>query len=97
MKPRKPKFNWKQLKKLLAYDSKTGQFTWRTDRRGVAAGSRAGSRLADGYWRIKIDYMPYKAHRLAWFHYYGVWPDRPVRHINGDRSDNRIANLKLRN
>jgi len=36
----------------------------------------------------------YYAHRLAWLYVYGVWPDGDTDHINRNKHDNRIANLR---
>src|SRR3546814_1788886 len=38
--------------------------------------------------------IPLLAHRVAWAIHYGEWPNGQIDHINGDPSDNRIANLR---
>lgn len=35
------------------------------------------------------------AHRIAWMLHYGTEPSGYIDHINRDRSDNRISNLRL--
>lgn len=35
-----------------------------------------------------------RAHRVAWAIYHGRWPSHSIDHINGDKSDNRIENLR---
>lgn len=95
------------LREILAYDSGTGALTWRKrDTRLFAADKDvdpwneryAGSQAfvsADsrGYLRGKIQGKRYAAHRVIWAMVHGVWPDE-VDHINGVRSDNRLANLR---
>ena len=47
-----------------------------------------------GYFQGGILGKPYLAHRVAWAIYSGAWPEHEIDHINGKRSDNRIANLR---
>lgn len=78
-----------RLKKLLHYDHDTGIFTWTRYSNHRQAGYNQR-----GYIYIQIDGKPYPAHRLAWLYMYGVWPTGMVDHINQNRRDNRITNLR---
>jgi hypothetical protein len=53
----------------------------------------AGTINPNGYIQINVQRNLWYAHRLAWFFVHGEWP-RYIDHINGDRSDNRIENLR---
>ena len=57
--------------------------------------NRVAGSLSEGYRRVSIQGKSTGAHRVAWFLHYGKWPDGFIDHINHDRSDNRIGNLRL--
>lgn len=84
----------KRLRELLCYDSDTGVFTWRMRRAPhVPAGCCAGSKQHNGYVKIVIDKQQNWAHRLAWLYVHGIHPNI-IDHIDGDKSNNRISNLR---
>lgn len=80
---------------LLSYDSESGEFRWRVARRGVKLNKAAGCfDKKFGYIRIRIDSRLYMIHRIAWLLSHKKFPENEIDHINGDRKDNRICNLR---
>ena len=96
-----------RVRELVHYEPESGAFTWlprprsafRSNRlfgqwHGRCSGKMAGGPGGSGYIVIPIDDGRYQAHRLAWLYVHGEWPEHFIDHINGIRSDNRLANLR---
>lgn len=96
------------LRELVEYDPMTGKFRWKErparffkkpSHRAMWNKQHAGReafcvRDQDGRLRGTIFRQQYLSHRVAWAMTYGEWPQFEIDHINGDNSDNRIANLR---
>ncbi|TAN09525.1 MAG: HNH endonuclease [Chitinophagaceae bacterium] len=86
-----------EIKALLHYDPESGVFTWRVALPTRRVGAPAGCEKTNGYRAIKIDGRILLEHRLAWIYMTGALPPHQIDHINGDRHDNRWANLRAAN
>lgn len=83
-----------RLREVLDYNPATGVFTRKITTNRLKAGQEAGSLNSSGYHHIMVDKVLYKSHRLAWLHTFGLWPKHKLDHINRNRADNRIENLR---
>lgn len=82
------------LREYLRYDSDTGDFFWKKDRCYKHNSNRKIKRTNNGYRAVFFKGKSYYLHRVAWFFYYGKWPEDQIDHINGDKLDNKIINLR---
>ena len=78
------------IEDTFTYNPITGEI----HRRGMSIRVEAVSR-ANGHRSVQYAGKRVYSSLLAWFLHYGEWPSRNIRHLNGDRGDNRIANLGM--
>ena len=82
------------VRELFIYEPDTGILRNRINRSTRAKiGEIAGSLRNDGYMRVGINNKAYSVHRIAFLYVYGYLPEF-LDHINGDKLDNRISNLR---
>lgn len=83
-----------EIQSKLHYDSETGIFTWKISGYGIRKNKQAGGLSPDGYKTIMINGKNYMAHRLVWLYVYGEFPINYIDHINHNKLDNRLINLR---
>jgi hypothetical protein len=82
--------------KVFHYDRSSGVLRWNINPKpGVKAGDLVGYRHRSGYLATKFKGNQYLLHRLIWLIEHGEYPLCDIDHINRDRCDNRIENLRL--
>lgn len=83
------------LREHLNYDAESGLFYRKRSHLNTKAGEIASSINPDGYRTVRINGRRYLQHHLAWLEAYGCMPPGFIDHIDGDRRNNRVENLRL--
>ena len=103
-----PKLSPDTFRRLLRYEPETGKLYWRSRTIDLCTSENAmkgfNTQFAgkeaftadngEGYRCSCIRGRQFKAHRVIWAIVHGKWPKDQIDHINGDRSDNRLCNLR---
>lgn len=83
-----------ELKTFVYYDPETGLFKNLISRQARLAGVIKGSLVKGGYLSTMIMGKSYLLHRIAWLYIYGVLPKNGIDHIDGNKANNQIKNLR---
>jgi hypothetical protein len=91
--PSTGKLFWRSSRPSYHFKTKSTERRWYT----LFAGNEISGQCEYGsvtYINVRINGTKHKAHRVAWFLHYGVWPEGDIDHWDGDGLNNRIANLR---
>lgn len=98
---RPPQWALDRLDECLSYDRETGILTWRKCyARRIKIGDDAGCQRPDGYVVILLSKKgegrkQILATHAIWWITHREWPRLEIDHIDMDRSNNRLSNLRL--
>lgn len=91
------------VRSIFDYNPETGIFLWKhrfeickcvINWNKKHAGREAGRTTRSGYREVNINNNFYMVHRLIWLHATGEWPKNEIDHINVNKLDNRLINLR---
>lgn len=88
--------DYSNLSQVVEYNPETGILSWKERvNPAVFKGKEAGTSHSKGYKFFRYKKKFYFAHRVCWLLALKEWPEGEIDHINGDKKDNRISNLRV--
>jgi len=96
------KLTQEKVQKFFTYNKNTGKLYWKSahswKNRHIInsrnANKEAGVVSNNGYLIVGLKQKWYKVHRIIWLYIYGYFPENCIDHINRNKTDNRIENLR---
>ena len=84
------------IRTCLRYEPETGHLIWINHwSKPQMIGRLAASKTVKGYKRIKINGIALRQNRVVWFLHYGHWPEGLIDHIDGNKENNSLRNLRV--
>ena len=83
-----------RLREVISYDPETGEMYRKKCFFKKMANKPAGNVGSRGYLQLSVEGNTYPLHRIAWMYMYGKLPDGQIDHIDGNRQNNKISNLR---
>jgi hypothetical protein len=83
------------VREIFDYDPSTGVVTRKKSvSQNTKVGQQAGTVNGHGYLAVRVFSKTYSLHRIIWLYVYGQFPSKDIDHINRNRLDNRLLNLR---
>jgi len=83
-----------ELLEVMDYDPITGIFIWKKCRKPQLNGKPVGYSCRKGYLLTEVANQKYFLHKLAWYYVTGSYPTGIIDHIDTDKTNNKINNLR---
>lgn len=83
-----------ELRGMFRYEPESGLIYWRSGFGGAYSGKVAGSVTTRGYINVNCCGLMLQAHRIVWAMCTGQWPKGEIDHVDHDKGNNRIENLR---
>lgn len=88
--------NIEELKEYFKYEPSTGKLFWnKRPSNRVVIDSEVGNYNDQGYKVCRFKGKALRVHRIVWAVSKGEHPTEFIDHINGDKGDNRLTNLRV--